>query len=163
LSSALPVIDPFPVAGVLESLSSMAHSHLEIGVASPFLVRTSLYICTFISLSPSVYTSAPHITVFERITCNPSWNRHLYRSEWHSSPAGPIYLRIDRVCTISPIVRHTLTLYLRTGKVSEGCLSMLSELPIVNVGVDDLPNIVRDRSSDVLKKVMYLDLVKQCQ
>jgi hypothetical protein len=67
------------------------------------------------------------------------------------------------VCTISLIVRHTLTLYLRTGKVSEGCLSMLSELPIVNVGVDDLPNIVRDRSADVLKKVMYLDLVKQCQ
>ena len=26
------------VAGVLESLSSMAHAHLELGVASPFLV-----------------------------------------------------------------------------------------------------------------------------
>ncbi len=31
--------DAFLVAGVLESLSAMAHSHLEIGVASPFLVR----------------------------------------------------------------------------------------------------------------------------
>ncbi len=27
------------VAGVFEALSSMAHSHLEFGVASPFLVR----------------------------------------------------------------------------------------------------------------------------
>ena len=31
------------VAGVLESLSAMAHSHLEIGVASPFLVSAFLY------------------------------------------------------------------------------------------------------------------------
>lgn len=31
------------VAGVLESLSAMAHSHLEIGVASPFIVRLSAY------------------------------------------------------------------------------------------------------------------------
>ena len=30
------------VAGVLESLSAMAHSHLEIGVASPFLVSAFL-------------------------------------------------------------------------------------------------------------------------
>ena len=30
------------VAGVLESLSAMAHSHLENGVASPFLVRFSI-------------------------------------------------------------------------------------------------------------------------
>jgi len=27
-------------AGVLESLSAMAHAHLELGIASPFLVST---------------------------------------------------------------------------------------------------------------------------
>ena len=31
-------MDSYLVAGVLESLSAMAHSHLENGIASPFLV-----------------------------------------------------------------------------------------------------------------------------
>lgn len=30
----------------------------------------------------------------------------------------------------------------RSGKVSQGCLSILEELPIVNVAVEDLPGLV---------------------
>lgn len=45
----------FTVAGVLESFSSMAHSHLEIGIASPFLVSCSLYFLpNFRILSPAM-------------------------------------------------------------------------------------------------------------
>ncbi|KAF8183637.1 hypothetical protein BJ912DRAFT_928061 [Pholiota molesta] len=108
------------VAGVLESLSSMAHSHLEIGVASPFL-----------------YTPRPHTL------------RSLKELRATLRGIGTYIAANGTPPQLGPFI-FGLT---GTGKVSEGCLSMLSELPIVNVGVDDLPNIVRDRSADVLKKI----------
>jgi hypothetical protein len=36
----------------------------------------------------------------------------------------------------------------RSGKVTQGCLSILDELPIVNVAVEDLPGLVSNPGTD---------------
>ncbi|KAG1789714.1 uncharacterized protein HD556DRAFT_1492401 [Suillus plorans] len=74
------------VAGVLESLSVLAHVHLELGVASPFLNITD--------------------------------NRM-------PKALGPFFIELTR-----------------SGNVTQGCLSILDELPIVDVDVKDLPALV---------------------
>lgn len=38
----------------------------------------------------------------------------------------------------------------RSGNVTQGCLSILDELPIVNVGVEDLPGLVSNPGTDYL-------------
>lgn len=45
----------YTVAGVLESLSAMAVSHLEIGIASPFLVSVALHFPVHFSKAQSQY------------------------------------------------------------------------------------------------------------
>ncbi|KAF9481464.1 hypothetical protein BDN70DRAFT_876255 [Pholiota conissans] len=108
------------VAGVLESLSSMAHSHLEIGVASPFL-----------------YTPRPHTL------------RTLKELRQALREIGTAIETNGTPPQLGPFI-FGLT---GTGKVAEGCLSMLSELPIVSISVEDLPNIVKVESHDALKKI----------
>ena len=46
---------------------------------------------------------------------------------------------------------HVLTIF-RNGKVAQGCLSILSELPIVKVPVSQLESLVNNPDTD-LKKV----------
>ncbi|KAF5338828.1 hypothetical protein D9758_012081 [Tetrapyrgos nigripes] len=108
------------VAGVLESLSSMAHSHLELGVASPFL-----------------YTPRPH-TLPSLSALRASLRAIGTRIANEGTPAalGPFVIGLTG-----------------TGNVSQGCLSMLEELPIVHVSVQDLPSLVRNPDTD-LRKVL---------
>ncbi|KAH6904845.1 Saccharopine dehydrogenase-domain-containing protein [Coprinopsis sp. MPI-PUGE-AT-0042] len=99
------------VAGVLESLSSMAHSHLEQGIASPFL-----------------YTPRPHSV--------PSLDEA--RTQLRS--IGSLIASTGTPPALGPFVIGLTG----RGQVSQGCLSMLSELPIQNVRVQDLDALVRD-------------------
>ncbi|ESK83942.1 saccharopine dehydrogenase (nadp+ l-glutamate-forming) [Moniliophthora roreri MCA 2997] len=107
------------VAGVLESLSSMAHSHLEHGVASPFL-----------------YTPRPHTL--------PSLDA--LRASLHS-----IGDRIAAEGTPKALGPFVIGLT-GTGNVAEGCLSILSELPIERVRVEDLHALVTNPDTS-LKKI----------
>ncbi|SJL06912.1 uncharacterized protein ARMOST_10254 [Armillaria ostoyae] len=106
------------VAGVFEALSSMAHSHLEFGVASPFL-----------------FTPRPHT--------QPSLD-HL-REALHAIGA-----RIAAEGTPKALGPFIVGLT-GTGNVAEGCLSALSELPIVKVAVKDLPALVKDPETNLRK------------
>ncbi|PCH34748.1 hypothetical protein WOLCODRAFT_139556 [Wolfiporia cocos MD-104 SS10] len=107
------------VAGALESMNALAHAHLELGVASPFL-----------------FTPRPHT--------HPSLAsiRTLLREEvgariaLHGTPKslGPIVFGVTG-----------------SGKVADGVLDILQELPIVRVKVEDLPALVSDPATDLRK------------
>ncbi|KAF8966790.1 Saccharopine dehydrogenase-domain-containing protein [Flammula alnicola] len=98
------------VAGVLEALSSMAHSHLEIGVASPFL-----------------YTPRPHtLPSLDKLRAALRQIGTVIANEGTPPQLGPFIFGLTG-----------------TGRVAEGCLSMLSELPIEKVQVTDLPSLMQ--------------------
>ncbi|KAG8215828.1 Saccharopine dehydrogenase-domain-containing protein [Butyriboletus roseoflavus] len=99
------------VAGALESLSALAHAHLEIGVASPFL-----------------HTPRPHTHL-----ALPSLRAAL-------RAIGEEILRDGTPKSLGPFVIGLTG----NGNVSQGVLSILGELPIVNVRVQDLPALVNN-------------------
>ncbi|OAX41805.1 hypothetical protein K503DRAFT_863595 [Rhizopogon vinicolor AM-OR11-026] len=106
------------VAGVLESLSALAHAHLELGVASPFLHTPR----------PHTHPSIPSLrsalrTIGQDIVENGT-----------PKALGPFVIGLTG-----------------SGKVSQGCLSILEELPIVNVAVKDLPGLVSNPDTDLHK------------
>ncbi|OJA21128.1 hypothetical protein AZE42_04358 [Rhizopogon vesiculosus] len=106
------------VAGVLESLSALAHAHLELGVASPFLHTPR----------PHTHPSIPSL-------------RSAFRT-----------IGQDIVENGTPKVLGPFVIGLTgSGKVSQGCLSILEELPIVNVAVKDLPGLVSNPDTDLHK------------
>lgn len=88
------------VAGVLESLSAMAHAHLEIGVASPFLVRFPLYkkighvdcVAALIVYPTPTYHAIAKPTS-DCVTRN--WCQD--RSRWDPQAPGAVRYRYDRV------------------------------------------------------------------
>ncbi|TFK68903.1 hypothetical protein BDN72DRAFT_888403 [Pluteus cervinus] len=106
------------VAGVLESLSAMAHAHLEIGIASPFL-----------------YTPRPHTL--------PSLER--LRAALHDIGKQISYAGTPQA--LGPFVIGLTG----NGNVSQGCLSMLAELPIQKVAVKDLHELVTNSKTDLRK------------
>ncbi|THU85427.1 hypothetical protein K435DRAFT_970737 [Dendrothele bispora CBS 962.96] len=106
------------VAGVLESLSSMAHSHLELGVASPFL-----------------YTPRPHtLPSLSALRASLRAIGSRIANEGTPKALGPFVIGLTG-----------------TGNVSQGCLSMLEELPIVPVAAKDLPALVMNSGTDLRK------------
>ncbi|KAF8639309.1 hypothetical protein AX17_001590 [Amanita inopinata Kibby_2008] len=106
------------VAGVLESLSAMAHAHLEIGVASPFL-----------------YTPRPHnLPSLDQLRAALREIGNRIVQEGTPRTLGPFVIGLTG-----------------SGNVAQGCLSMLSELPIHVVGVKDLDALVRDPNTDLHK------------
>ncbi|KAF9815156.1 hypothetical protein IEO21_04774 [Rhodonia placenta] len=111
------------VAGALESLNAMAHAHLELGVASPFL-----------------YTPRPH--------SHPTLDsiRRLLREEVGARIASQGSPEI-----LGPIIFGVTG----TGKVAEGVLDILQELPIEKVNVADLPALVNNPDTD-LRKIYVL-------
>ncbi|TFK35818.1 Saccharopine dehydrogenase-domain-containing protein [Crucibulum laeve] len=106
------------VAGVLESLSAMAHSHLELGIASPFL-----------------YTPRPHtLPSLERLRTSLREIGAWIAREGTPGKLGPFVIGLTG-----------------NGKVAEGCLSMLAELPIQRVTVKDLDALVSNPETDLHK------------
>ncbi|KAG0708523.1 Saccharopine dehydrogenase-domain-containing protein [Suillus ampliporus] len=106
------------VAGALESLSALAHAHLELGVTSPFLHTPR----------PHTHPSIPSLrsalrTIGQNIVENGT-----------PKALGPFVIGLTG-----------------SGKVSQGCLSILEELPIVNVAVKDLPGLVSNPDTDLHK------------
>ncbi|KAG1727784.1 Saccharopine dehydrogenase-domain-containing protein [Suillus paluster] len=106
------------VAGALESLSALAHAHLELGVTSPFLHTPR----------PHTHPSIPSLrsalrTIGQNITENGT-----------PGALGPFVIGLTG-----------------SGKVSQGCLSILEELPIVNLAVKDLPGLVSNPDTDLHK------------
>ncbi|KAI6122567.1 Saccharopine dehydrogenase-domain-containing protein [Pisolithus croceorrhizus] len=106
------------VAGALESLSALAHAHLEIGVASPFLHAPR----------PHTHPSIPSLRATLRA----------------------IGQRISEDGTPKPLGAFVIGLT-GNGQVSQGVLSILEELPIVKVGVKDLPSLVGNPETDLRK------------
>ncbi|KAF5378151.1 hypothetical protein D9615_007633 [Tricholomella constricta] len=100
------------VAGVLESLSSMAHSHLENGIASPFLSTPR----------PHTHPSLKSLRIALK----------------------DIKVRIQNAGTPPTLGPFVIGLT-GTGNVSQGCLDILSELPIENVSVKDLHSLVTNK------------------
>ncbi|KAF7291646.1 hypothetical protein HMN09_01255800 [Mycena chlorophos] len=106
------------VAGVLESLSAMAHSHLEIGVASPFL-----------------YTPRPHtLPSLDRLRASLHEIGNRIATEGTPRRLGPFIIGLTG-----------------TGNVTNGCLSILEELPIEPVAVHDLGALVSQQDPDLRK------------
>ncbi|KAG2121616.1 Saccharopine dehydrogenase-domain-containing protein [Suillus clintonianus] len=106
------------VAGVLESLSALAHAHLELGVASPFLHTPR----------PHTHPSIPSLrSALRNIGQNIVENGT-------PKALGPFVIGLTG-----------------SGKVSQGCLSILEELPIVKVTVKDLPGLVSNQDTDLHK------------
>ncbi|KAJ7696052.1 Saccharopine dehydrogenase-domain-containing protein [Mycena rosella] len=106
------------VAGVLESLSAMAHAHLEIGVASPF-----------------IYTPRPHtLPSLDRLRASLREIGTRIANEGTPRTLGPFIIGLTG-----------------TGSVSNGCLSMLSELPIEHVSVKDLNGLVSQQAANLRK------------
>ncbi|KAF8634324.1 hypothetical protein AX15_000984 [Amanita polypyramis BW_CC] len=106
------------VAGVLESLSVMAHAHLEIGVASPFL-----------------YTPRPHtMPSLHQLRVALREIGGKIAVEGTPRPLGPFVIGLTG-----------------NGNVAQGCLSILSELPIQQVDVGDLDALVRDPNTSLHK------------
>ncbi|CDO70674.1 hypothetical protein BN946_scf184761.g12 [Trametes cinnabarina] len=105
------------VAGTLEALCAMAHAHLEIGVASPFL-----------------YTPRPHT--------QPSLAsiRSVLRDV-----VGARIIADGTPKSLGPIVIGVTG----TGKVAEGCLAILEDLPIQRITVDQLHSVVTDPNTDL--------------
>ncbi|KAF7986808.1 hypothetical protein HWV62_20442 [Athelia sp. TMB] len=106
------------VAGALESLSAMAHKHLEIGVASPFLHTPR----------PHTHPSIPSLRAKLREV-----------GESISANGTPPSLGPFVICATG------------SGKVTQGVLDILQELPIVKVGVKDLPALVANPDTDLRK------------
>lgn len=100
------------VAGALESLSALAHAHLEIGVASPFLS------------TPRPHT---HPTLPSLIEALKKLVGDRIASEGTPAALGPVVIGVTG-----------------TGKVAQGALDLLAELPIQKVSVDELSRLVRD-------------------
>ncbi|KAJ6619520.1 Saccharopine dehydrogenase-domain-containing protein [Mycena sp. CBHHK59/15] len=106
------------VAGVLESLSAMAHSHLEIGVASPF-----------------IYTPRPHtLPSLDRLRASLKEIGQRITNEGTPKKLGPFIIGLTG-----------------SGNVSQGCLSMLSELPIENISVKHLGALVNQKAPNLQK------------
>ncbi|KAJ7784692.1 Saccharopine dehydrogenase-domain-containing protein [Mycena metata] len=106
------------VAGVLESLSAMAHAHLEIGVASPF-----------------IYTPRPHtLPSLGKLRASLRDIGQRIANEGTPSKLGPFIVGLTG-----------------TGNVTNGCLSMLAELPIEHVSVKDLGALVNAQAPDLRK------------
>ncbi|GBE85762.1 predicted protein [Sparassis crispa] len=107
------------VAGTLESLNALAHAHLELGVASPFL-----------------YTPRPHT--------------HPSLASIRGTLRDVVGARIAAEGTpkcLGPIVLGVTG----AGKVADGVLDILKELPIQRVEVEDLPALVSDPGTDLRK------------
>ncbi|KAJ7644034.1 Saccharopine dehydrogenase-domain-containing protein [Roridomyces roridus] len=106
------------VAGVLEALSSMAHSHLEAGVASPFL-----------------YTPRPH-TLPSLKGLRAALREIGGKIAVDGTPPklGPFIIGLTG-----------------SGNVANGCLSILRELPISPISVEDLGALVRQEDPDLRK------------
>jgi hypothetical protein len=97
LSWCIPIIKWRVVAGVLESLSAMAHSHLEIGVASPFIVRLSGH---FACCRPEfflVHTAASHPSITGSATDISERNRPKNSERRHSEKTWPLHYWINWV------------------------------------------------------------------
>ncbi|KAF7299176.1 hypothetical protein MIND_00866300 [Mycena indigotica] len=106
------------VAGVLESLSAMAHSHLEIGVASPFL-----------------YTPRPHtLPSLDRLRAALHEIGKRIATEGTPKQLGPFIIGLTG-----------------TGNVTQGCLSILEELPIELISVKNLAPLVNQQDADLRK------------
>ncbi|KAJ7254348.1 Saccharopine dehydrogenase-domain-containing protein [Mycena haematopus] len=106
------------VAGVLESLSAMAHSHLEIGVASPF-----------------IYTPRPHtLPSLDKLRASLREIGQRIANEGTPRKLGPFIVGLTG-----------------TGNVTNGCLSMLAELPIERISVQDLGPLVAQQAPDLRK------------
>ncbi|KAJ6584864.1 Saccharopine dehydrogenase-domain-containing protein [Mycena capillaripes] len=106
------------VAGVLESLSAMAHSHLEIGVASPF-----------------IYTPRPHtLPSLDQLRKSLREIGERIANEGTPRKLGPFIIGLTG-----------------TGNVTNGCLSILSELPIEQISVKDLGGLVNQQAPNLRK------------
>ncbi|KAI0653120.1 Saccharopine dehydrogenase-domain-containing protein [Cubamyces menziesii] len=107
------------VAGALEALCAMAHAHLELGVASPFL-----------------YTPRPHtqpsLASIRSILQDVVGARIV--SDGTPKSLGPLVIGVTG-----------------TGKVAEGCLAILEDLPIQKITIDQLHNVVTDPNTDLHK------------
>ncbi|EGN97202.1 hypothetical protein SERLA73DRAFT_169625 [Serpula lacrymans var. lacrymans S7.3] len=115
------------VAGALESLSAMAHSHLELGIASPFLYTPR----------PHTHPSVPSLRASLRAI-----------GEAINQNGTPKSLGPFVVCVTG------------TGQVSQGALSILSELPVINIRVEDLPSVVNNPDTD-LHKIYIVHVLPQ--
>ncbi|KAJ7288450.1 Saccharopine dehydrogenase-domain-containing protein [Mycena rebaudengoi] len=111
------------VAGVLESLSAMAHSHLEIGVASPF-----------------IYTPRPHtLPSLDRLRASLREIGQRIANEGTPRKLGPFIIGLTG-----------------RGNVTNGCLSILAELPTEHIRVKDLGEliyIVHAKPEDYLRRL----------
>ncbi|TFK51437.1 hypothetical protein OE88DRAFT_1718878 [Heliocybe sulcata] len=106
------------VAGVLESLSTLAHVHLEHGVASPFL-----YIPR-----PTLHPSLPSIRAsLKRVG-------DMIKEGGTPRSVGPIVIGVTG-----------------SGKVAQGMLDILEDLPVQRVQVKELERLVRDPEADLHK------------
>ncbi|KAI0739481.1 Saccharopine dehydrogenase-domain-containing protein [Daedaleopsis nitida] len=107
------------VAGALEALCAMAHAHLELGVASPFL-----------------WTPRPH--THPSLASIRSTLRNVVGAQIASNGTpqslGPLVIGVTG-----------------TGKVAEGALALLEDLPIQHIRVDQLRNIVTNPTTDLHK------------
>lgn len=88
------------VAGTLESLCAMAHAHLELGVASPFLVSfclTCLSSNDVLCAISAVYTTSSYasLTGFNSRDFERSWRSHSIR--WSTQKSWPDSARRNRV------------------------------------------------------------------
>ena len=139
---------PRIVAGALESLSALAHALLEIGVSSPFLVCSRLSSFTTRSMSRPVDTPSAHTAlarVFADISADSSWGPYRFRRDptLHWPDRDRCYwVSIAAVTKHRNSLKHIL--FYSTGKVAQGCLDLLSKLPIQTVSVEDLPRLVKD-------------------
>ncbi|KAF9039350.1 Saccharopine dehydrogenase-domain-containing protein [Panaeolus papilionaceus] len=106
------------VAGVLESLASMAQSHLEIGIASPFL-----------------YTPRPHtLPSLDRLRAALREIGETIAANGTPPALGPFVIGLTG-----------------NGNVTQGCLSMLQELPIEKVRAEDLEALVKNPETSLNK------------
>ncbi|KAF7365331.1 Alpha-aminoadipic semialdehyde synthase, mitochondrial [Mycena venus] len=106
------------VAGVLESLSAMAHSHLEIGVASPF-----------------IYTPRPHsLPSLDKLRASLREIGERIANEGTPKKLGPFIVGLTG-----------------TGNVTNGCLSILAELPTEHISVKDLGALVNQQAPNLRK------------
>ncbi|KAK7048252.1 mitochondrial alpha-aminoadipic semialdehyde synthase [Favolaschia claudopus] len=109
------------VAGVLESLSAMAHSHLEIGVASPFIVW--------------LQRPRPHtLPSLDKLRASLREIGERIANEGTPKKLGPFIIGLTG-----------------TGNVTNGCLSMLAELPIEHISPQDLGALVSQQAPNLRK------------
>ena len=148
------LVDAFvTVAGALEALCAMAHAHLELGVASPFLV--SSYLETLL-LSVELIMWDPSISVYPKTTY-PAFSsiytihfagcrRGTYCLRRYAQEPGAFSHWRYRVGLSLGKVRAYTHHLSSTGKVAEGCLAILEDLPIQKITIDQLHNVVTDPS-----------------